>query len=319
MKIKTCIFLLAAALVLCVAVLAAQSSERDVILLKNGSIIKGKIIEIIPATSVKIEIAGGSIFIYPMSEVDKITKESFQPTASATVLSQNDANTMPGSSFSIYGGPASTAGNFSKEGGTTWPAWMNAILNSPPLQNPGFPGSGCAREGVIVGVQFTTGGTVGWIINAAYAQNNLSHNPAWNDPSPPPLGTAINIETDKWISMVVLTGIKIGTANSSAVNFFIAPLIGAIYSKSPNITATISNSGNIETIRLVSASGSAVAYGVNVEFTFWGHFILGSRYIYSTPHYDIPYTIAYGAASPTGTISHQQSTSLILSYIGFSF
>jgi hypothetical protein len=51
----------------------AQTQARDVVYLKNGSIIKGKITEIIPDTSVKIQTADGSIYAYSMSEVKKIT------------------------------------------------------------------------------------------------------------------------------------------------------------------------------------------------------------------------------------------------------
>ena len=193
---------------------------------------------------------------------------------------------------------------------------VNDILNLPPLQNPDFPRSGCARAGFTAGVQFTTGGTIGWIINAAYAQNNVSHNPPWRDPSPQPSGTTIDIETDKWTSMIVLTGIKVGPTNSSSTNFFFAPLIGVIYSRNPKITATISN---IETIDLESASSAAVAFGANVEFTFWGHTIFGVRYAYTEPHYNVLYIVTDGITSQSGTISHKQSTSLILAYIGFSF
>jgi hypothetical protein len=52
------------------------SAERiDVVHLKNGSIIKGTIIETIPNESIKIETADGSIFVYSMHEVTKIVKE----------------------------------------------------------------------------------------------------------------------------------------------------------------------------------------------------------------------------------------------------
>ena len=46
----------------------------DVVYLKNGSVIKGVIIETIPNESIKIEIADGSVFVYQMVEVQKMTK-----------------------------------------------------------------------------------------------------------------------------------------------------------------------------------------------------------------------------------------------------
>ncbi len=48
---------------------------RDVLYLKNGSIVKGMIVEQIPNVSYKIETSDGSVFIYKFEEVEKITKE----------------------------------------------------------------------------------------------------------------------------------------------------------------------------------------------------------------------------------------------------
>lgn len=48
---------------------------EDVVYLKNGSIIRGVIIEQVPGVSLKIKTKDGSVFFYKMEEVDKITKE----------------------------------------------------------------------------------------------------------------------------------------------------------------------------------------------------------------------------------------------------
>ena len=53
----------------------AQSDYQDVVYLKNGSIIRGMIIEQVPNQSLKIQTADGSVFVYEMDEVEKITKE----------------------------------------------------------------------------------------------------------------------------------------------------------------------------------------------------------------------------------------------------
>ncbi|PCJ65495.1 MAG: hypothetical protein COA58_08785 [Bacteroidetes bacterium] len=52
-----------------------NTSYIDVLYLKNGSIIRGQIIEQVPNKSLKIQTAGGSIFVYKMEEVEKIIKE----------------------------------------------------------------------------------------------------------------------------------------------------------------------------------------------------------------------------------------------------
>lgn len=67
------IFLFSFALFFC-GMLSAQNLQ-EVVYLKNGSIIRGIIIEQIPEKSLKIQTADGSIFAYDMKEVEKITKE----------------------------------------------------------------------------------------------------------------------------------------------------------------------------------------------------------------------------------------------------
>ena len=48
---------------------------QDVVYLKNGSVIRGVIIEQVPNVQVKIRTGDGSIFVYKMEEIDKMTKE----------------------------------------------------------------------------------------------------------------------------------------------------------------------------------------------------------------------------------------------------
>ena len=52
---------------------------KEVVYLKNGSIIKGTIIEQVPGESLKIQTTDGSIFVCKLSEVEKITKETMKP------------------------------------------------------------------------------------------------------------------------------------------------------------------------------------------------------------------------------------------------
>ena len=63
--------------VLTVTTLTAQQNMRDVVYLKNGSIIKGIIIEQIPFVSYKIQTTDGSIFVFSADDVERIAKEQF--------------------------------------------------------------------------------------------------------------------------------------------------------------------------------------------------------------------------------------------------
>ena len=67
----------------------AQNNYQDVVYLKNGSIIRGTIIEQVFNESLKIETADGNLFVYKISEVEKMTKERVGAPAKHTVSSES--------------------------------------------------------------------------------------------------------------------------------------------------------------------------------------------------------------------------------------
>ena len=58
-----------------VAFTANAQNYEDVVYLKNGSVIRGIIIEQVPNQTLKIQTDGGSIFVYNFSDIEKMTKE----------------------------------------------------------------------------------------------------------------------------------------------------------------------------------------------------------------------------------------------------
>ena len=59
----------------------AQTSLQDVVYLKDGSIIRGDIIEMVSGEVVKIQTADGSVFIHDFADVEKFIKEQQKGTA----------------------------------------------------------------------------------------------------------------------------------------------------------------------------------------------------------------------------------------------
>lgn len=53
----------------------SQTNHQDVVYLKNGSIIRGIIVEQVPNQSIKIETADRNVFVFLMEDIEKITKE----------------------------------------------------------------------------------------------------------------------------------------------------------------------------------------------------------------------------------------------------
>lgn len=98
-------------LTFCFAFAAAQNMS-EVVYLKNGSMIRGMVIEEIPGQSIKIKTADGSVFVYRMSEVSKITREE---------VKKDDASTTSDCSFQkwAFDGSVSALMGIGKSKGTT--------------------------------------------------------------------------------------------------------------------------------------------------------------------------------------------------------
>ena len=69
-------------LLLSVTSMTAQRTSETVYL-KNGSVIRGEVIEQVPGQSLKIQTKDGSIFVYKMDEVERITKEAGKSSSSS--------------------------------------------------------------------------------------------------------------------------------------------------------------------------------------------------------------------------------------------
>lgn len=73
--IRKCVLVLCLVLVSLAMLAQGNRNQVDVVYLKNGSIIKGSIVHVIPDKEVKIQTADGSQFVFAMSEVKEISKE----------------------------------------------------------------------------------------------------------------------------------------------------------------------------------------------------------------------------------------------------
>ena len=78
----------------CILVLTAFTSlifgqSVNEVYLKNGSIIKGNIVEMDPLNGVKIEANDGSIFVYSMSEIDHVSRSEEKNIRNKSVIGNN--------------------------------------------------------------------------------------------------------------------------------------------------------------------------------------------------------------------------------------
>lgn len=59
----------------CIAAAVQAQNYQDVVYLKNGSIVRGVIVEQQPNVLLKVKTGDGSLFVFQMAEVEKMTKE----------------------------------------------------------------------------------------------------------------------------------------------------------------------------------------------------------------------------------------------------
>jgi hypothetical protein len=286
---------------LCLTSLSAQNNVRDVIYLKNGSIIKGSLVEILPGISVKIQTTDGSIYVYTMTEIQKIEKESIstpQPVISSSALPEQGIKEIVKPKISIYGGVAIPMGDFSEEKEMSWKG----------------------KTGYTFGIQYASGEEIGFLINGSYTSNSAS----FGGISSPYGGSG---SSNSWASILVLVGLKMGTTNSAGANFTFAPLFGLHVSVSPTINyylvqpayeyygySTYYYSLNIE-----SVTSTAFAYGAMLEMSV-GRTMIGMRYIASRPKYQVSasYSGSYNYYSE-GSTSLTQNVSFMQVYLGVAF
>ena len=64
--------------IVCSALYVSAQQLEDVVYLKDGSIVRGIILEQVPGQTIKIQTSGGSQFVYKIENVSKMTKEPVQ-------------------------------------------------------------------------------------------------------------------------------------------------------------------------------------------------------------------------------------------------
>lgn len=68
------------------AACAAAQTRDDVLYLKNGGVMRGTIVELVPDSTVKLETRDGNVFVYPMADIERIAKEPALPGEPAAAM-----------------------------------------------------------------------------------------------------------------------------------------------------------------------------------------------------------------------------------------
>jgi hypothetical protein len=267
-----------------------QSPAQDILYLKNGSIIKGTIVELVPDKNVRIQTADGSIFVYTMAEVEKITKEQkaqFEPTQ--PLQPQNEqapqgSGARGGSGLVLFGGVSIPAGDLAATAGTK---------------------AGAAKTGFAVGADGSVAlaPAVAWMSSVNLSINSL-------DLSSTLQGFGVSADAGSWTLVWALTGLKVFGNVSPEVELFGFGQVGLLFGTIPEITLTAGTARATQN----SASATAFGFGFGAGITI-SHVSLGVRYLSGEPEYEITASGTGGTASG----KYKQPTSCVQITGGIAF
>jgi len=266
--------------------------QRDFVYLKNGSIIKGTVIETIPDSTVKIQTDEGRSYVYRMTEVDKITKEpdkGIQPVTSLAQVpgtSDSHRSDAPRPVFTLFVGLSSPVGEF---GATD-------------------ENGGGALPGLCFGgdLSLQMGSGIGWVSSVSFMFNSLD-----DKALALPDSFHASVDAGSWFLITPMTGIRFGGLVSPQVELFGLGQIGLVFGNSPETKVTVYTSTYQGTIIAGSASATAFAFGLGGGVILNKHLTASLRYMHSDPEY----TISVGPLSAKG----KQSTSVLQIVAGYTF
>ena len=266
------------------------SQSQDVVYLKNGSIIKGTIMELVPDKTVKIETSDGSIFIYNLSEVEKISKEQIQESGQTTESSHSRVRRPGGgrefrkNSGTVFAGVALPVGDFSSSLGDH---------------------AGMAQTGIALGIDGNIGVApeLDWMVTGNVAFNSM-------DVSPVVALTGYSIDAGSWTTIWMMTGLKAHGPVAPNIEISGFGEIGLLIGMIPEVhffTPYGSSSQNSST-----ASAFCFSLGGGVSFNRFG---LIFRYLGGEPEFTISAAGTGGAI--TGKYKQPMALIQILGSLSF--
>jgi hypothetical protein len=261
-----------------------SDSKRDVVYLKNGSIIRGSLAAVVPDSVVKIQTADGSLFVFRMSEVEKIVKEEVHRVDKKPAL--HDLSESNGSkeigyfeagserpvSFSLLAGAGIPAGDYSN--GT----------------NVGFA---CRGE-----VNYHLSETLGWATSATASFNGPKNVPS-------------SYDVGSFSSVFLLTGLRFEVPAQGRSGLYLQGQLGLLIGGTPSVSASVVGI----TATQPSASGTAFGYGIGAGVIVNDRFHLSINFLKGTPEVTVTASGGGYAYSSKGEIPF----SIILIGAGVSF
>ncbi len=258
-----------------------SAGRKDVLYLKNGTVVKGIIVEQKPNDKLKLQVDDETFYVYNMADIDSIAKEE-EPDRF------DEAAAMPSRPgvLSVMGGLAFPLGDFGatvgERAGGAKTGFGLAASYEVPMQTSSF-----------------------WQFSALFNSNAMDGAAVAAS-----LGGTYSVTAGSFSTTCLLTGPGLLSPLSETMTFFGAVQLGAMFGSTPEITITNGSARAVQT----SASGTAVAFGLLGGFRSGGRLSIGVQYVSGQPKYEVTATGTGGTT--VGTI--EQSTALLQVLVGVS-
>ncbi|MBI4548949.1 MAG: hypothetical protein HY707_13275 [Ignavibacteriae bacterium] len=267
--------------------------QQNTVYLKNGSVIKGNIIEMLPDSIIRIQTSDGSLFVFNVTEVEKIKQEESNRAVSSGV----DTNAPPSQQLAVSGSAVSTK--------TVFGAYAGIAFPTGEFGSSGTTG-GAASVGFLIGgeVSYPVGPGASWVTSLILTFNDVDET-ALSVPS------GFTVDIGSWFSIWPLTGFRVSGPISSDVDLYASLQAGLLLGSSPDLR--LSGSGGSA---FVASDGStSFAYGLAGGMIIRKKFTAGLRYLNGKPEY----TITARGTGGTVTAKAKQSTTILLISAGINF
>jgi hypothetical protein len=278
------------------------ASSTNIVYLKNGSIIRGTVIEMIPDSLLKVRTTDASLFVFRMSEVVKVAKPentertNFEPSSASvseikTAISPNNQST--GSNgyqnpfemsyerrvhASVRAGVAIPTGDFGATTGSESGAASVGFQIAADLLFPIDPAS-------------SVGGNVTVAINSLDVGGSV------------PTG----VDIGSWSSIWLMLAGQIQTTNFSSTQGYLQSRLGLVVVSPPSVTSSVAS--------VEYSTATSFAYGIAGGLIFSEHLKLEAAFMGSRPEFTATLHASGQQASGTGRLP----VNIVMLSLGYSF
>lgn len=238
-------------------VTAFEEQFQNVVYLKNGSVINCVILEQSPNEYIKIKTIDGSIFVFKIDEVDKITNVSH---INDPITQSNKSSTKDLSLSVLVGGISIPIGDFAKNSGDNAAYAKNGY-------SVGIIASSFHSDNILIG------------LSSNLTVNSVDVDKLRQEFSVP---SHVDIDVDSYVNFDASLMIGAGSAGFQSRSF-IAGLIGASYCTLPRMNI----SDSYQTISQERDSRLTLCYGLTAGTCYTSGLSVAIKFITMEPEFDV--------------------------------